>query len=178
MFRSRYFLHQDAFKYQQQQIDFFHFSTFNLNTANKLSIGFYYRNRDWSNSGSDELRFLKQLDFIKQKTSIRYRHRFRLEQRIFNNFTAFRQRYRFAVDFPLNGDAFNIGTTFFTGTLEGLFSLSKNRAPLVNKRTSAKIGWQLNSDLKLQTGLEYRFESFNINAKNYLFLLTSAVLKI
>tara|TARA_R110001583_G_scaffold191206_1_gene356126 strand:- start:2265 stop:2945 length:681 start_codon:yes stop_codon:yes gene_type:complete len=177
--RSRYFLYRNAtFQYTQQQVDVFHFSTFKLNFSHDLSFGIYYRNRDLFETGSDELRFTQQFNYKKQKLGVRYGHRFRTEQRILDTRTIFRQRYRFAVDFPLNGEKLDIGEPYFVGSVEGLLSLSKISKPEVDQRTTAQIGWQLSETLKLQTGLEYRLEAFNTKGKNNVFVLTSAILKI
>ncbi|WP_406685590.1 DUF2490 domain-containing protein [Seonamhaeicola sp. MEBiC1930] len=177
-FRSRYFLHKDALQYKQQQIDFFHFSTFKLNAIHKLSFGFYYRNRDWFDSGSDELRFMQEFVYSKQKAGVRYGHRFRLEERIFNNFTDFRPRYRFIMNLPINGKIWDVGGVFFVGSTEALLSLSEKHAPFFDHRFTTQFGWQVNQDLKLQGGLEYRLEGYNTSTKNYLFLLTTAIYKL
>ena len=177
--RSRYILYNDnGLQYKQQQIDVFHFSTFHLNYNHKLSFGLYYRNRDWFNTGSDELRFTQQFNFTKQKLGWRYGHRFRAEQRVLNTKTILRQRYRFAVDFPLNGEKLNIGEAYLVNTIEGLLSLTDSEKPETDMRIACQIGWQISEDLKLQTGLEHRFEAFNLAVKNNLFVLTSAILKI
>jgi hypothetical protein len=177
--RARSFLFKDAmFRYKHQQMDLYHFSTFSLNYSNSLSFGVYYRNRDWFETGSDELRFTEQFNYIKQTLGVRYGHRIRSEQRIFDTKTSFRQRYRFAVDFPLNGEKLDIGEPYLVGSVEALLSISKLSRPEMDQRTSAQIGWQFSETLKLQTGLEYRLEAYNLKADNLLFLLTSAVLKI
>lgn len=177
--RSRYFLYRNqTIQYKQQQVDIFHFSAFNLNFNSDLSFGIYYRNRDLFETGSDELRITQQFNYKKQKLGFRYGQRFRTEQRIFNNATIFRQRYRFAVDFPLNGEKLDIGEAYFIGSLESLLSLNAKESPEIDQRTTLQIGWQLSEDLKLQVGLEYRMEAFNIKAKNNLFLMTTAILKI
>jgi hypothetical protein len=59
-----------------------------------------------------------------------------------------------------------------------LLSLCKSDQPEIGHRTTTQIGWQISKDLKLQTGLEYRFEAFNRDTEYRLFLLTSAILKI
>lgn len=178
-FRSRYVLYNDdGLQYQQQQVDVYHFSTFKLNYYHKLSFGIYYRNRDWFETGSNETRFTQQYNYIKQTLGVRYGHRFRAEQRILDTKTIYRQRYRFAVDFPLNGEKLDIGETYLVSTLEGLLSLSKPDNPETDIRLSSQIGWQINEKLKLQTGIEHRLEAFNLVAKNSLFVLTSAILKI
>lgn len=178
-FRSRYILYDDdGLQYQQQQVDVFHFSTFKLNYYHKISLGVYYRNRDWFETGSDETRFTQQYNFIRQTLGVRYGHRFRAEQRILDNTTIFRQRYRFAVDFPLNGEKLDIGETYLVSAAEGLLSISKLDKPETDIRISSQIGWQVTENLKLQTGLEHRFEAFNLIAKHNLFVLTTAVFKI
>lgn len=177
--RSRYFLYEDHKpKYKQQQVDIYHFSTLNLNYNHKLSLGVYHRNRDWFGTGSNETRFTQQFSYTKQKLGVRYGHRFRTEQRILNTKTIFRQRYRFAVDFPLNGEKLDIGETYLVNAIEGLLSVSKPDNPETDIRISTQIGWQFTEDLKLQTGLEHRLEAFNLKAKHNLFVLTTAVLKI
>lgn len=177
--RSRYFLYEEGkAKYKQQQVDVYHFSTFSLDYNHKLSFGVYYRNRDWFETGSDETRFTQQFNYTKQKLGVRFGHRFRTEQRILDSKTIFRQRYRFAVDFPLNGEKLDIGEAYLVNAIEGLLSLSKPVNPETDIRLSSQIGWQFTEDLKLQTGLEHRLEAFNLKAKHYLFILTTAVLKI
>ncbi|MFV9549817.1 DUF2490 domain-containing protein [Algibacter sp. PT7-4] len=177
--RSRYFLYKNKnLQYQQQQIDIYHFSTIKLNFNHKLSFGIYYRNRDRFETGTNELRLTQQFNFTKQKLGVRYGHRIRAEQRIIDNKTIFRQRYRFAVDFPLNGEKLDIGEAYLVSATEGLLSLSKTDKPETDIRISSQIGWQISQKLKLQTGLEHRLEAFNLKAKNNLYILSSAVLKI
>lgn len=177
--KSRYFLYQDeSFQFNQQQLDFVHFSTFKLNINHAISLGIQYRNRELFHMGTEEIRFTQQFNYKKQKLGVRYGHRFRSEQRILNNFTIYRQRYRFAVDFPLNGEKLDIGEAYFVGSLEALLSLSKANAPETDHRTTLQIGWQLNQVLKLQTGLEHRMETYNIKTQHRLFMLTSAIFKI
>ncbi|MEP3838201.1 MAG: DUF2490 domain-containing protein [Algibacter sp.] len=178
-FRSRYFLnHTHNFTYQQQQVDVFHFSHYKLNTKNKIGFGMYYRNRDWFESGSDELRFTQQYNYSKKKLGKSYGHRFRSEQRILKNKTIFRQRYRFALNCVLKGTKLQLGSSYLTSAIEGLLSLSKPSKPETDIRISSQIGWLITKALKLQTGLEHRYEAFNLKAKNNLFVLTSAVLRI
>lgn len=177
-FRSRYVLYNDDGLQYQQQVDVYHFSTFKLDYYHKLSIGIYYRNRDWFETGSDETRITQQYNYTKQTLGVRFGHRIRTEQRILDTKTIFRQRYRFAVDFPLNGEKLDIGEAYLVNTVEGLLSLSKPDKPETDIRIATQIGWQINENLKLQTGLEHRVEAFNLVAKNNLFVLTTAVLKI
>ncbi len=177
--RSRYYLYKnDELTITQRQLDLVHFSNFKLNYKYDLSLGLQYRNRDLFSNSLNELRLTEQFNYKKRSFGLRYGHRFRTEQRILKTDIIFRQRYRFAVDFPLNGEKLDSGETYFVGSIEGLLSLSKHDAPEIDYRTTAQIGWQLTEDLKLQTGLEYRLEAFNIKAENSIFILTSAILRI
>jgi hypothetical protein len=177
--RSRYYLFkQGSILYKQRQIDIFHFSTLKLNYHHDLSLGAYYGSRGVFDEGSNEIRFTQQFNYKHQKLSFRYGHRFRAEQRILETRTVFRQRYRFSIDFPLNGEKLNIGEPYLITAVEGLLSLSKNRKPEIDQRTTVQIGFQLSENLKLQTGLDCRLEAINISTNKLLFLLTSAILEI
>lgn len=177
--RSRYFLYQDdSFNFENRQVDVVHFSTFNLDYNHALSLGIQYRLREDIDGGSNELRLTQQFNYTKKNEALRFGHRVRVEQRILDAFTIFRTRYRFALDFPLNGEKLNVGEGYIIMTTEGLLSLAKTLKPEINHRTTAQIGWLTSERLKLQFGVEYRFEAFNINTEEKLFLLTSAILKI
>lgn len=177
--RSRYFLYQNnTVNYLQQQIDLFHLSKLKFDKRHALSLGIYYRTRDPFDSGSNELRFMQQFSYKKQKRSTKYGHRFRAEQRIIDTKTIFRERYRFKADIPLSGETLDIGEAYLASAVEGLLNLGKAEKPATDIRLTTKLGWKISKTLKLQTGLEHRLESFNLATKNYLFLLTSASLKI
>lgn len=177
--RSRYFLYQDnTFNFENRQVDIVHFSTFNLDYSHSLSLGIQYRLRKGIDGGSNELRLTQQFNYTKKNEALRFGHRVRIEQRILDAFTIFRTRYRFALDFPLNGEKLNVGEGYIIMATEGLLSLAKTLKPEIDQRTTAHIGWLASERLKLQFGLEYRFEAFNINTEEKLFLLTSAILKL
>lgn len=177
--RSRYFLYKnEGLLYEQQLFDLYHFSTFNLTYSHKLSLGLFYRHRANTDIVNNEVRLMQQFNYVKQKLGVHYTHRFRAEQRFFEEITIFRQRYRFSVDFPLNGEKLDIGEGYFMGSIECLISLSTSLPPLTDLRTTAIIGWQVSKNLKLQTGLEHRLESFNQRSFNLMFLLTTAILKV
>ena len=176
---TRCFLYQDeVILLKQQQLDFAHFSTFNLNYNYSLSLGVEYRHRDAFETGHDELRITEQFNYKIKTLGKRYGHRFRSEQRLLKDKTIFRNRYRFAIDFPLNGEKLDIGEAYLVNSTEGLLSLSETAKPECDFRISSQIGWKINNKLKFQTGLEYRFEAFNLQTEHRLFVLTSAVFKI
>jgi len=177
--RSRYYLYQeDNFNFKNRQLDFVHFSTLNLDYNHSVSLGVQYRIRESIDGGSNELRLTQQFNYTKKREAIRFGHRVRFEQRILEDLTILRSRYRFALDFPLNGEKLDIGETYIVGSIEALLSNSKNEKPEIDHRTTAHIGWLVSKSLKLQFGMEYRFEAFNLNTEQKLFLLTSGILKI
>lgn len=177
--RSRYYLYQNEdFNFENRQLDFVHFSTFNLDYNHSISLGVQYRIRESIDGGSNELRLTQQFNYTKKHDAIRFGHRLRIEQRILDDLTILRSRYRFALDFPLNGEKLDIGEAYVVGSMEALLSQSKNEKPEIDHRTTAQIGWLISESLKLQFGMEYRFEAFNLNTEQKLFLLTSTILKI
>lgn len=177
--RSRYFLFQDDHvNFENRQLDFVHFSTLNLDYNHSLSLGIQYRLRESIDGGSNELRITQQFSYTKKMRAIRFGHRTRFEQRILNNFTIFRTRYRFALDLPLNGEKLDIGEGYLVTSTELLLSLTHTMKPEIDHRTNTQIGWLLSKKSKVQLGLEYRFEAFNIKTENKLYFLTSYILKV
>ncbi|RNC88457.1 MAG: DUF2490 domain-containing protein [Winogradskyella sp.] len=177
--KARYFLYRDNdFEFENRQVDIVHFSTYKLDYTNSISFGIQYRLRENFDGGSNELRLTQQYNFTKQNLATRFGHRFRFEQRFIRDITIFRYRYRFALDFPLNGDKLDIGESYLVSSMEALLSHGKTIKPETDHRTTIQIGWLMKEKLKLQAGLEYRFEAFNMATEQKLFLLTSAILKL
>ncbi|WP_256867402.1 DUF2490 domain-containing protein [Winogradskyella forsetii] len=177
--KSRYYLYQDeAINFENRQLDFVHFSTFNLNYNHSFSLGAQYRIRESIDGESNELRFTQQFNYTKKNQALRFGHRFRFQQRIFDALTVFRSRYRIALDFPLNGQKLDVGESYVVTSMEALLSVSDKMKPEFDHRTTSQIGWLISEKSKLQIGLEYRFEAFNLNTENKLFILTSYILKV
>ncbi|WP_412561822.1 DUF2490 domain-containing protein [Winogradskyella sp. MIT101101] len=178
-FRSRYYLYQDnTFNFENRQLDVVHFSTLNLDYNHSISIGVQYRTRESIDGGNNELRLTQQFNHTKKNLALRFGHRIRFEQRILDDLTILRSRYRFALDFPLNGEKLDVGESYLVSAMEALLSKSQKMKPELDHRTTAQIGWLFSEKLKFQFGLEYRFEAFNIQTKEKLFILTSLILKI
>ena len=177
--RYRYFLFKNNdFDFENRQLDFVHFSTFSLNQRNSLSLGIQYRNRTFIDGGSDELRITQQYNNTKRLQVIRLGHRFRLEQRILENLTIIRSRYRLALDFPLNGQKLDINESYLIIAVEGLLSNSNKIKPEIDFRTTSQIGWLVSERSKIQLGLEYRLEALNIKTIHLLFITTSFIYKL
>lgn len=177
--KSRYYLYKDKhFNFENRQLDLVHFSTLKLDYNHSVSLGLQYRFRSGFDGGSNELRFTQQFNYTKKHEALRFGHRLCFQQRIFENLTVFRTRYRFAIDLPLHGEKLDISEAYLVSSTESLLSISKKIKPEIDQRVTMQIGWLISEKLKLQTGLEYRFEAFNINTEQRLFILTSAILKI
>ncbi|MBV7268731.1 DUF2490 domain-containing protein [Winogradskyella sp. WHY3] len=177
--RSRYYLYQDEnLNFENRQIDAVHFSTLSLNYNNSLSLGVQYRIRASIDGGSNELRLTQQYNYTKKNLALRFGHRIRFEQRILETLTILRSRYRFALDFPLNGEKLDVGESYLITSMEALLSKNKKIKPELDHRTTAQMGWLFSEKLKFQFGLEYRFEAFNVKTEEKLFILTSLILKV
>lgn len=177
--RSRYFLYQNEnVLLNYKQVDLIHFSTLKLDSRHTISLGLQYRFRDLFDEGDDEFRLTQQFNMVKRVGAIRYGHRFRVEQRFFKLFTTFRFRYRFTFDMPLIGTSLDIGESYWVQSFEGVSSFTSAFKPVYDFRTTSQLGWLLTNYFKLQAGLEYRLESFNITTLHRIFLLTTAVLKV
>ncbi|WP_400075236.1 DUF2490 domain-containing protein [Winogradskyella sp. R77965] len=177
--RSRYYLYQDNdFNFENRQLDMVHFSTLNLDYNHSLSLGVQYRLRESIDGGSNELRLTQQFNYTKRNLALRFGHRVRFEQRILENLTILRSRYRFALDFPLNGEKLDVGENYLITSMETLLSHSKKIKPELDNRTTVHLGWLVSETLKMQFGLEYRFEALNIKTEEKLFILTSLILKV
>ena len=177
--KSRYFLYNDAeLTYDQRQLDFAYFSTYKLNLSHSVSFGIQYRNRSIFNDSGNELRLTQQLNIKTSLQKLRFGHRFRFEQRILEDLTLLRSRYRFALDFPLNGLELDIGEAYLVPSMEILLTNNHKIKPEMDHRTTIQIGWLLTEKLKVQGGFEYRFEALNLDTQHVLFVLTSAILKI
>ena len=137
-----------------------------------------YRFRENFEDRSNELRLTQQYNYAYRPNVIRFGHRLRSEQRITTEQTVHRFRYRFTVDFPLQGEKLDIGEPYFVANTESLLSVASAELPQLDQRFTAQIGWQWSENLQFQTGLEYRFENFNATTQEILFILTSVILKI
>ena len=177
---NRSFLYQDSdVQLRVRQMDINHFS--NLKTSDNQSIGFgiKYRFRNpFNRETSNEIRLTQQFNVTFKKASIRYGNRFRAEQRITNENTVHRFRYRFAMDFPLKGEELDVGEPYLVLSTEALLSVGKSMNPEYDQRITPKLGWVLSPTTKFQIGGEYRAENYMNRVENELFFLTELVLSL
>jgi len=176
---SRAFLYTEGdLLYRMRQAQISHFSTFKLDLKHSLALGLMYRNRDLFEDSSNEMRLTQQFNKKTISRTWRLGHRFRSEQRFYENFTEFRFRYRFAIDVPLQGLKLDVGETYFIVTNESLLTSSKINKPEIEYRISPSIGLLLSKDLNLEFGIELRLDKLNIETENSYFFNTSIELKI
>lgn len=180
-FRSRYAVYdENGFQYKQLMMEITHFSNFKISNNQTLSLGLNLRNRSWFDTDSNEIRVTEQYETETKKSVWRHSHRIRVEQRFYEGYTNFRQRYQYAVDFPLKGTTVEVGEPFLYGSVEALLTLNKDRTPRYNERTTIVIGWKLKKQLMIFVGptLDYQVRTRQYNQQNTLFILTAATLKI
>jgi len=178
--QQRNYLYDDSqLDWRARQLDVVHFSKLKTSVNTSVAFGIQYRFRkNFEPDKNNELRLTQQFNKTFKPYLIRFGHRFRSEQRITNALTTYRFRYRFALDTPLNGEQLDIGEGYFTASLESLLSVARNNVPQYDQRFSAQVGWLLYENVKLQTGVEYRFEDYTHATQNILFFLTSLVFSL
>lgn len=164
--------------YVTRQIQLGHFSTYKLDLKNSVALGLMYRNRELFEDSSNEIRITQQFNRKSIFKTLRFGHRFRSEQRFYKDFTAFRFRYRLALDLPLQGLKLDVGETYLVITNEALLTASNPYKPEIEYRISPAIGILLKKDLIIEFGVELRLDELNINTTEELFFNTSVDFRI
>ena len=164
--------------YRMRQLQISHFSDFKLDLRQNIALGLMYRNRGAFEDSSNEIRLTQQYNLKSIFKTLRFGHRFRSEQRFYDQFTAFRFRYRLALDVPLQGLKLDIGETYFVVTNEVLWTSTKISKPEFDYRISPSLGILLSKNLNLEFGVELRLEKVNIKTDEVLFFNTSVDLNI
>jgi hypothetical protein len=177
---KRSFTYRDSdWQFEVRQLDLVHFSNLRLMDNQSIGFGIQYRFRKvFEPDMGNELRLTQQYNITFRPRIVRVGHRLRSEQRIFNELTIHRFRYRFALDRPLIGEKLDVGEPYFVGTLESLLSVGRGTAPQYDQRVGLNLGWLLSEKSKIQAGLEYRREDFTATGADVLFLNTSLVLSL
>ena len=162
-----------------RQLDLAHFSNLKIRSNQSVGIGIQYRFRGlFDDTAENELRLIQQYNITKSNRGLRFGNRFRSEQRITNSLTIHRFRYRFALDFPLQGQSLDIGETYLVLSTESLLSVAKASLPEYDQRITANLGWVLDEKTKLQVGTEYRAENYTNETEHVFFFLTTLVLSL
>lgn len=173
-----YIYNNESVSIEVRQIDAIHFSKLDIKDNQSLAFGVLYRFRKNFDVGTNELRLTQQYNLNFKPKIVRYGHRIRSEQRISKENTIHRFRYRFSLDFPLQGEKLDVGEPYFVGNFESLLSVAKEQRPQYDVRFALNFGWKLTEKTKLQIGTEYRFEDYSQNLEQVLFFLTGLNLSL
>ncbi len=158
-----------------RQLDLVHFSDFKIKDNADIAFGVQYRLREnFDTTGSNELRLSQQYNITKRTGKLRLGNRIRTEQRITKKPTIHRFRYRFAIDFPLQGEVLDIGESYAVLSVESLLSVGRASQPEYDQRLDAQIGWLLNNNTKIQVGTQWRAENYTQETE-YIFFISSAL---
>lgn len=162
-----------------RQLDLAHFSNLKIRGNQSVGFGIQYRFSGlFDSTRENELRLVQQYNITKSDRGLRFGHRLRSEQRITNSATIHRFRYRFALDFPLQGESLDIGETYLVLSTESLWSVAIATHPEYDQRITANLGLMLDQNTKIQIGTEYRAENYTQETGHVFFLLTSLVLSL
>jgi hypothetical protein len=173
-----YFIDEGNSRLRVRHLHLAHFSNLKIKDNQSIALGVQYRFRQIFDGNQNELRLTQQYNITNRPLVIRYGHRLRAEQRITTNLMIHRFRYRFSIDFPLQGERLDVGETYIVGNLETLLSLTTKNNPEYDQRITVNLGWYLNKKMKFQVGSEYRFENFTATTENVLFFLSSLNLSL
>ena len=174
-----FFFQNEAFDISTRQIDLIHFSNLTIGFNQSIAFGIQYRFREnFESTRQNELRFTQQYNITHKARHWRYGHRFRAQQRITQEVTVHRFRYRLAIDIPLKGEQLDIGEPYFVTNTEALLSIAKSRLPQYDQRFTANVGWLIAKKTKLEAGLQYRIEDYTHETRFEFFLLTNLILAL
>ncbi len=177
---KRTFVYRDSdIQFTTRQLDLVHFSDFRIKDNQDIAFGVQYRFREnFDDMGSNELRLSQQYNITKKIGIVRMGNRIRAEQRITDNPTIHRFRYRFAIDFPLQGETLDVGESYAVFSTESLLSVGKTYLPEYDQRVDAHVGWLLNKDAKFQFGTQWRAENYSHRTEFVLFLFSALILSL
>ncbi|APU67864.1 DUF2490 domain-containing protein [Christiangramia flava] len=178
-FGNRDILHErQETQFSVQHLELTHFTSYEVGFYGKLSLGLRYRFREmFDNANHNEVRIIQQYARERSFNRVAVAHRFRLEER-FRDRTTFRNRYRFSVEFPLNGDRVNRNEFFLVTETEALWSLGKQEKPSLEQRFGVSLGRAISKDAKLELGTEYRLNDYMKETAGELFISTQLSISI
>lgn len=159
-------------------IELSHFTSYEVGFYGKLSLGLRYRfNELFEDTVEDEIRITQQYSRSRKYNALKVAHRFRFEQR-FRELTVYRGRYQFSVEFPLDGERIDQNEYFLVMSTEALLSLAKEDKPELGQRFDISLGKDIGNGNKVDLGLQYRLEDYNLKPFHSLFLLGGLTISI
>lgn len=159
-------------------IELSHFTSYEVGFYGKLSLGLRYRfNELFEDTVEDEIRITQQYSRSRKYNALKVAHRFRFEQR-FRELTVYRGRYQFSVEFPLDGERIDQNEYFLVMSTEALLSLAKEEKPELGHRFDISLGKDIGNGNKVDLGLQYRLEDYNLKPFHSLFLIGGFTISI
>ena len=153
---SRFQQFEDS-KLHSKFLELSHFSSWRMSSGHKISIGLLYRfSEQFDDTKPNEFRLTQQYQSTLRPHVIRFSHRLRLEERFVNSKLIPRLRYRFGLDFPLNGQVLDVGEAYTLANVESLLQLQNSISPKYDFRALTGIGALISPDVKLQMSIQYR----------------------
>lgn len=174
-----YIFRDEEIELNIQQLDLSHFSTWQVSDNQSIGIGLLWRNsKVFEDEKFNEFRLTEQYNIILKPHNLRFGHRIRAEQRFSSLINIYRFRYRFAIDFPLQGSQVDIGETYMLWSIENLWSVSSSLKPIYGLRFRGGLGWQLSMGSTLQFVIEYRLQNFTSFVDHIVLLETALNLRL
>ncbi len=163
-------------EFRVRQVDLNHFSKWTIKDNQSISLGLLWRNsKIFDEDRANEVRFTEQYNIVYRPINVRYAHRLRAEQRIFSDLTIHRFRYRFGIDFPLQGQKLDVGEAYSLWSVEGISNVAAGRESLYSARLRGGLGWRYGQKSRLQFAMEYRLVNFT-RSSFHVFLLETALI--
>lgn len=134
-----------------------------INLNKRVSAGYLLRVDD------KELyhRFIQQFVILQKTTHFRFSHRFLVDETLSKvEALEIRIRYRISSEIPLNGNSIDTKEFYLKINNEYLNSFQDNKHDL-EVRFVPLIGLDLNKNFKIETGLDYRINSFLKDKTNH-----------
>ncbi len=173
------FLQWDDSNLHSKFLELSHFSSWRMSNGQKISFGLLYRFAEqFDETKPNEFRLTQQYQSTLRPHVIRFSHRLRLEERFVDSKLITRLRYRFGIDFPLNGQELNVGEAYALANVESLLQLQNSISPKYDFRALTGIGALISPDVKLQMSIQYRLEYLNKSQTGKWFVFFGGYIKI
>ncbi|MBK9290512.1 MAG: DUF2490 domain-containing protein [Bacteroidetes bacterium] len=147
----------------------------------RLTFGLLYGiENPLENERSTELRFIWQFSKRHAVDLYGFSHRFRLEQRVYEDRFQHRARYRIVAERPLSGDRIDPREWYLIAGTEVLLSADEELKNFrLDNRTGIGVGWLFANEHRLQFELQHRAQRmFDARYQSGLWLLTSWVVPL
>lgn len=162
-------------KYKYVLTDFSLITAKKVGLNSRLAGGYLIRVED----GQLFHRFIQQYIIVQRLSGFRLAHRFLSDQTFSNSEKPeFRIRYRITSEIPLNGESVDPGEFYLKINNEYLNSLQESEYDL-EIRLTPLLGYDVTDSFKIETGLDYRVNSFlNKNTRHSFWISLNFFIEI